>query len=151
MAVVESGRLGGTCVNVGCVPKKVTWSACALLESFHDMGGYGIEASHPSFNWKTLVDNRSAFVARLNGVYQKNLESSNVTILRGRGSFVGPRRVKVNDEVISADHVLIATGGRPLVPLVPGAEFGITSDDFFDLQSLPKRGFQKDFFFCLFV
>jgi glutathione reductase (NADPH) len=103
------------------------------------MQGYGIEASHKPIAWKTFVENRSAYIARLNGIYQKNLEGSNITIVRGRGEFVGERQVRVNDETFTAEHVLVATGGRPLVPSVPGAELGITSDGFFDLQELPKR------------
>lgn len=138
------------------------WSAATLLESFEDMAGeesvffyfvslifclkgYGIEATHKPIAWKTLTQNRSAYVARLNGIYQKNLESSNISILQGRGVFVGERQVRgkqlcfrvcvlkwiiVNDVTYTAEHVLIATGGRPLVPSgIPGAELGITSGE----------------------
>ncbi len=142
VAIIESARLGGTCVNVGCVPKKVTWTAASLFEQLHDLPHYGIDVEMKSaeLRYADFVRSRDAYVARLNGIYQKNLEGSGVALFRGKGHFVGPKEVQVDDgEVITADHVLIATGGRPEVPNVPGAELGITSDGFFELKELPRR------------
>lgn len=141
VALIESGRLGGTCVNLGCVPKKVTWTAATLLEQLRDMPHFGIDVSPEApLDYGRLVEERSKYVARLNGIYRKNLDSSKVEVFEGRGVFVGPRQVQVNGgEVLSADHVLVATGGRPEVPNVPGAELGITSDGFFELKKLPPR------------
>ncbi len=142
VALVESGRLGGTCVNVGCVPKKVTWTAASLLEHVQDLPHYGIDfgPGEPALRYSHLVEARNSYVARLNAIYQKNLDGSKVEVFAGRGVFVGPRQVQVGGgEVLTADHVLVATGGRPEVPEVPGAELGITSDGFFELTELPKR------------
>ena len=130
MAVVEYQRLGGTCVNVGCVPKKVMWNAATLAEHLPDYSGYGFDLSEDqvrqSFNWNQLKQSRDAYVKRLNGIYAKNLDNSAVTVFQGRASFESPTQVRVGDQIVEADRVLIASGGYPAVPDLPGADLGIT-------------------------
>jgi len=139
-ALIEGARLGGTCVNVGCVPKKVMYNTAAISEALHDARDYGfVIPSGIEFNWKHIKEARDAYVKRLNGIYAKNLDSSSVTTFHGHARFVGPNQVEVDGKRIEAKHVLIATGGRPKVPKIPGAEFGITSDGFFELEQQPKR------------
>lgn len=139
VALVEPGRLGGTCVNLGCVPKKIMWNAAALAEALEDAEGYGFDVDVGGFDWAKMKAGRDAYVERLNGIYARNLERSGVARLSGWARFVGPRTVEIGGERHAAEHVLVATGGRPRVPEVPGAEHGITSDGFFDLDSRPKR------------
>eukprot|EP01098_Paradermamoeba_levis_P002820 TRINITY_DN1338_c0_g1_i1.p1 TRINITY_DN1338_c0_g1~~TRINITY_DN1338_c0_g1_i1.p1 ORF type:complete len:457 (-),score=171.81 TRINITY_DN1338_c0_g1_i1:124-1494(-) len=143
-AIVENARLGGTCVNVGCVPKKVMWNTAHHAEHIHDLHDYGFNVSPKvEFDWKKVKDNRDAYVTRLNGIYNTNLEKSGVSLFKGRASFVGDKTVEVtaadgSKHLVSGDHVLIATGGRPSTPDVPGRELAITSDGFFELDSQPK-------------
>jgi glutathione reductase (NADPH) len=141
VAVVESGRLGGTCVNVGCVPKKIMWSAGALAEAMHDARGYGfaLGAAPIELDWKRLKKGRDEYVAFLNAVYRRNLETEGVLRIEGFGRFVAPGTLEVDSGRFSADHVLVATGGKPAIPDVPGAELGITSDGFFELTERPRR------------
>jgi glutathione reductase (NADPH) len=136
-AVIESGRLGGTCVNVGCVPKKIMYNAASVAEALHDAAGYGFELGASSFEWSRLKRARDAYVERLNGVYAKNLDLGGIEHIVGHARFTGPRELSVDDRTLSADHVLIAIGGRPRVPRIVGAELGITSDGFFELDKLP--------------
>lgn len=140
-AVVESGRLGGTCVNVGCVPKKVMWYAAHLAELSEMMPDYGLPAPDPGaeVDWPTLKARRDAYVERLNGIYASNLEKRSVDHIQGRGRVTEPGVVEVDGQTFHADHVLIATGGHPAVPDIPGAELGITSDGFFELAERPGR------------
>ncbi|MBK7586730.1 MAG: glutathione-disulfide reductase [Myxococcales bacterium] len=139
VALIESGRLGGTCVNLGCVPKKIMWHAASLAESLRDAEGYGFDVTASAFDWARLKLRRDAYVERLNGIYARNLEGSAVTRVTGLARFVSPRTVEVAGERHTAAHVLIATGGRPSVPNLPGAEHGITSDGFFALEERPER------------
>ncbi|MBI3203459.1 MAG: glutathione-disulfide reductase [Myxococcales bacterium] len=139
VALVEAGRLGGTCVNLGCVPKKIMWNAATIAETLGDAEGYGFDVDPAGFDWGKMKAGRDAYVERLNGIYARNLEGSRVTAIRGSAAFVGPREVEVDGDRHQAEHVLIATGGRPRVPAVPGAELGITSDGFFALARQPKR------------
>jgi glutathione reductase (NADPH) len=146
VAVIEGSALGGTCVNAGCVPKKVTWNAAHLLEKLHrDGAGLGVHVDAVRFDMAGLRDRRAAYVKRLNGIYAGNLDKAGITTIRGWGSFEGPGRVLVRgeggaSEVVTYDHCLIAVGGRPDVPRgTPGAELGITSDGFFELSAVPKR------------
>lgn len=141
VGLIEGDRLGGTCVNVGCVPKKVMYYAANLAEEIrHDARDYGIPVDPPTnFNWTSLVEKRNKYVERLNGIYQNNLDNSGVEVIRGWAKLVGDRKVGVNGKVYSADNVLIAVGGKPSLPPVPGAELGITSDGFFQLRELPSR------------
>jgi len=139
VALIEAGRLGGTCVNVGCVPKKVMWYAATLAHALEDAAGYGFTLAGHDFDWPTLKQRRDAYVQRLNGIYDGMLEKAGVEVIRGFGRFVDKNTVEVDGERYSAPHIVIATGGRPVVPETPGAELGITSDGFFDLEQLPRR------------
>ena len=138
-AIVEAGRIGGTCVNVGCVPKKVMWNGAELAHALEDAADYGFALSGHSFDWPTLKAKRDRHVLDLNGHYERNLAKNGVEIIRGSGRFIGPKTVKVGAEVLTADHVVIAVGGRPQIPDVPGAGLGITSDGFFELASQPRN------------
>lgn len=139
-ALIEAKYLGGTCVNVGCVPKKVMWHAAQIAEAIHNYGpDYGFDVTVNGFNWDMLVKNRSAYIDRIHHSYDNVLGKNQVEVIRGFARFVDAHTVEVNGEKITADHILIATGGRPTLPDVPGAEYGINSDGFFELDALPKR------------
>lgn len=138
-AIIEAGRIGGTCVNVGCVPKKVMWNGAMLAHALEDAADYGFSLSGHAFDWATLKARRDQHVLDLNGMYERNLVKNSVEIVRGSGRFIGPKTVKVGAEVLTADHVVIAVGGRPEIPEVPGAGLGITSDGFFELAAQPKK------------
>ncbi|PIJ50433.1 glutathione-disulfide reductase [Erwinia sp. OLTSP20] len=139
-ALIEAKYLGGTCVNVGCVPKKVMWHAAQIAEAIHHYGpDYGFDTTINQFNWKTLIKNRSAYIDRIHHSYDNVLGKNNVEVIHGFARFVDAHTVEVNGEQITADHILIATGGRPVLPAIPGAEYGINSDGFFALEALPKR------------
>ncbi|KAF2266576.1 glutathione reductase-like protein [Lojkania enalia] len=141
---VESARMGGTCVNVGCVPKKVTWNAAAIAETFKDARHYGFEGfEEPTFNWQYFKNKRDAYVKRLNGIYENNLNKDSIDHVKGRATFIAKDEVKValesgGTQRIKAKHILIATGGRPKIPDIPGKELCIDSDGFFDLKTQPK-------------
>lgn len=137
--LIEGGRLGGTCVNVGCVPKKVMWYAGGIAQTLADAPGYGFTVGQTSFDWATLKHSRDAYIDRLNGIYANMLEKAGVSLVRGFARFVDGRTVEVNGQHYSAEHIVIATGGRPSVPEIPGAVLGITSDGFFTLDHLPAR------------
>lgn len=137
--VVERGRLGGTCVNVGCVPKKVMWYGASLAHALHDAADYGFDLELSGHDWSALKNARDEYVQRLNRIYERNLDKRKVALVRGEGRFVDKRTVEVNDERYSAAHIVIATGGQPILPDLPGAELGIDSDGFFDLQDCPGR------------
>ena len=139
VALVEAGRLGGTCVNVGCVPKKIMWNAATIAEHLHDAAGYGFGAIDADVDWASLKRDRDAYVVRLNGIYRQNLERDRITIFEGFGRFVDPKTVYAGERGIVADHVLIATGSKPSIPIIPGAELGITSNGFFALEKQPKK------------
>jgi glutathione reductase (NADPH) len=140
VAIVESGRLGGTCVNVGCVPKKVMWNAADIADGLEDAAEYGFRLgpSEPH-DWALLKSKRDAYVLRLNGIYESNLAKRHIEVVQGRASFLTRRTVEAAGRTLTAPHILIAVGGRPMVPAIPGAELGITSDGFFDLQKRPDR------------
>jgi glutathione reductase (NADPH) len=140
VALLEPARLGGTCVNVGCIPKKVMWNAAQLADAIRYAPAYGFDVRAAGHDWAKLKQARDAFVLRLNGIYERNLERKGITTIRARGRFVGPREIETDHgERYRADHVVIATGGHPKVPEIPGAELGITSDGFFELERLPRR------------
>ncbi len=139
VAVIEDHRLGGTCVNVGCVPKKVMWYAASLAHMLDDAPDYGFDLERRGFDWAALKTARDDYVARLNGIYARRLSDCGIADIRGTGCFVDAHTVEVNGERLSTDRVLIATGGAPLVPQLPGAELGITSDGFFEIASCPRR------------
>jgi len=138
-AVIESHRLGGTCVNVGCVPKKVMWNAASVALSLTDANDYGFNVTVGDSDWPALKRKRDAYVLRLNGIYERNLAAKGVTYVRGAARFLDKSTVEVNGERITARHIVIATGGKPSVPALPGSELGITSDGFFSLEQRPKR------------
>lgn len=137
--LIESGRLGGTCVNVGCVPKKVLFNAASIGEALRDAAGYGFDVDVRGFDWDLLRQRRSAYIKRLNGIYLANLQLSGVQVVAGRARFAPGPSVLVGDQRFTAPHILIAVGGEARVPDVPGAELGLTSDDIFELRSQPRR------------
>lgn len=140
VAIIECGPLGGTCVNVGCVPKKLCYYCASMAEMMKDLKDYGFDVRHkPLVDWAKFKAKRDAYIKRLNDIYGSNLAKSNVELVKGRAKFVGPKTVHVGHNAYSGEHVLIATGGEPLVPKVPGAEYGITSDGFFQLEKLPRK------------
>ncbi len=139
VAVVEPGPLGGTCVNVGCVPKKVMWYAASLAHGFDVARDYGFDVAEPSHDWAFLKNERDAYVKRLNDIYGNNLDKKNVRLIEGTAEFKSAGEIAVDGSAYHADHIVIATGGYPIVPPIPGAELGITSDGFFELESCPKR------------
>lgn len=139
-ALIEAKELGGTCVNVGCVPKKVMWHAAQIAEAIHLYGpDYGFDTTVNHFDWKKLVASRTAYIDRIHTSYETVLKKNIVDVIRGFARFVDAHTVEVNGETITADHILIATGGRPSIPSIPGAEYGIDSDGFFELDAMPKR------------
>ena len=138
-AVVEYGPLGGTCVNVGCVPKKVMWYAAQHADHFHHAADYGFDVEVRGHDWAGLRARRNAYIERLNGIYEKNLDKRGVTYLRGRARFIDAHTVDIDGREVKAERIVVATGGRPMVPDIPGAELGITSDGFFELEERPQR------------
>jgi glutathione reductase (NADPH) len=139
VVVIESHRLGGTCVNVGCVPKKVMWNAAGVAMALADAADYGFEVAVGKHDWPALKQKRDAFILRLNGIYARNLVAKGITHLHGAARFIDAHTVEVNGHRLTAAHVVIATGGVPTLPDLPGAELGITSDGFFALQERPQR------------
>ena len=139
VAVVEYGPLGGTCVNVGCVPKKVMWYTSQHAHHFHHANDYGFDVDVRDHDWSALKTRRDAYVLRLNGIYARNLDSKGVTHIAGGARFIDAKTVDVDGQELRAERIVIATGGRPIVPEIPGAELGITSDGFFELEDRPQR------------
>jgi glutathione reductase (NADPH) len=139
-ALVEAKEIGGTCVNVGCVPKKIMWYAAHIAEAIHHYGpDYGFDATVNHFDWTTLVRNRSAYIERIHTAYETGLERNKVDLISGFARFVDARTIEVDGERMTADHILIATGCRPSRLDIPGAEYGIDSDGFFALPEMPRR------------
>ena len=141
-AVIEAKYIGGTCVNVGCVPKKAMWYAGQISDALKYASDYGF-AQHltqdtPQFDWAKLVSNREAYIKRIHAAYQRGFDANDVTVIDGFAKFVDKNTVEVNGELITADHITIATGGRPTLPNIEGAEYGIDSDGFFALTEQPK-------------
>lgn len=137
--LVEPNELGGTCVNVGCVPKKVMWQASDILETIkRDAIDYGIEAKVDSFDFKTLVKNREAYIERIHGSYQRGLDQNKVTLLKGYAQFVDNSHISVDNQIYEGKHILIATGGHASKLDIPGGEFAIDSNGFFALEELPQ-------------
>ena len=139
VAIAEASDLGGTCVNVGCVPKKLFVYASQFPELFEASKGYGWNSvDSANFDWNTLRDNKTAEISRLNGIYQKLLNDSGATIIQGRAKIQGPQRVSINGVEYTAETILIATGGWPYIPDITGKELAITSNEIFSLDKLPK-------------
>ncbi|CAM4615175.1 unnamed protein product [Leuciscus chuanchicus] len=143
-AVIESHKLGGTCVNVGCVPKKVMWNTSTHAEYIHDHEDYGFEGAKAHFSWQLIKRKRDAYVSRLNQIYLSNLDKAKIESIHGYARFTDDPEptVEVNGKKYTGTHILISTGGHPSTVSeddVPGASLGITSDGFFELESCPKR------------
>ncbi|MCG8437174.1 MAG: FAD-dependent oxidoreductase, partial [Pseudomonadales bacterium] len=139
VAIIEERFFGGTCVNVGCVPKKLFSYGAHFPQEFSLASDYGYQIDGWTFDWATLRDNKSREIERLNGIYQRILDQAGVTIFQGHGTVLGEGRVSVGDQVLTARHVLVAVGGKPFVPDFPGKEHVRISDDLFYLPELPER------------
>ncbi len=139
VAIAEDYRFGGTCVIRGCVPKKLLVYAAHFREDFEDARGFGWTVEAPGFSWQTLIANKDREIARLEGIYQRLLEDSKVQTLRGRATLLDPRTVEIGGRRMSAKYILIATGGWPVKPAIPGIEHAITSNEAFELPGLPRR------------
>lgn len=139
VAVAEDRYMGGTCVNVGCVPKKLYVYASEYGKGFSDAKGFGWQCDSPAFDWSTLRDNKKEEIARLNGIYRNLLSGTDVTVIDGRASIVDAHTVRVNDTTYRAEKLLIATGGWPHIPPFEGSEHAITSNEIFDLETFPER------------
>ena len=136
----EGKEVGGTCVNVGCVPKKVMWYGAQVAETLHRYAGeYGFDVTINKFDFATLKANRQAYIDRIHGSYERGFDSNGVERVYEYARFVEPHTVEVAGERYTAPHILIATGGHALYPNIPGSEYGITSDGFFELDEVPKR------------
>ncbi|MBF0218849.1 MAG: glutathione-disulfide reductase [Gammaproteobacteria bacterium] len=138
-AVIEKKKLGGTCVNVGCVPKKVMWNAASIADMLGHAAGYGFTIPPHRFDWGHLVAQRQAYIDGINRWYDGYLKESDIDLIHGEARFVDSHTLAVGTQHYHADHIIIAPGGTPLLPEVPGAELGITSDGFFALQAQPRR------------
>jgi glutathione reductase (NADPH) len=139
VAIAEERYLGGTCVNVGCIPKKLFSYAAHFHEDFEDAAAYGWRTGEPAFDWKTLLAHKDREIERLNGVYERLLKGSGVAIFRGRASIVDPHTVEMDGRRMTTQHILVATGGWPVKPAIPGADHAFTSNEAFHLDSLPRR------------
>ncbi|HUN67678.1 MAG TPA: glutathione-disulfide reductase [Burkholderiales bacterium] len=139
VAIAESGRFGGTCVNVGCIPKKLFSYAAHFRDELEDAADFGWSVAEPALDWKKLLANKDREIERLNGVYERLLVNAGVTILRGRAVILGPHAVSVDGKRYTARHILVATGSWPHKPDIPGADLAITSNEAFHLDKLPKR------------
>ncbi|MEM1114123.1 MAG: glutathione-disulfide reductase [Pseudomonadota bacterium] len=139
VAVAEDRYMGGTCVNVGCVPKKLYVYASEYGKGFRDAAGFGWDAGAPNFDWATLRDNKKAEIARLNGIYDRMLGGANVDIINGRARIIDANTVAVGEQQFTAERLLIATGGWPYIPEFPGSEYAITSNEVFDLERFPEK------------
>ncbi|EKO3423600.1 glutathione-disulfide reductase [Vibrio fluvialis] len=140
VALIEAKDLGGTCVNVGCVPKKVMWHGAQVAEAMNLYAAdYGFDVDVKHFDWAKLVESRQAYIGRIHQSYDRVLGNNKVEVIRGFAKFVDAKTVEVNGEHYTADYILIAVGGRPTIPNIPGAEFGIDSNGFFELSAQPKR------------
>ena len=139
-AVIEHGRLGGTCVNVGCVPKKVMWFGASVAHTIHhDAEDYGFDVDAKGFSWPKLKQARDAYVRGINRRYAEALKKGGIDEIAGVARIIGPNEVSVNGRSLKTEHIIIACGGRPTVPDVPGAYLGITSDGFFELEDCPAK------------
>jgi len=138
-AVVEAGRIGGTCVNVGCVPKKVMWFAGSIAHTLRDAADYGFDVRTGGLDWGRLVAARERYIGNINTWYHGYLKDSGIDEIRGHARFLDSRTIEVEGERYSADHIVIAPGAVPRLPSIPGAELGITSDGFFALEAQPRK------------
>lgn len=139
VAVVEASKLGGTCVNNGCVPKKVMWYAANLAHAVDDASAFGIPVERGQTDWNTLINSREQYISNINNYWDGYVDDSGMDRINGAARFIDEKTIEVAGTVYSADHIVVATGGQPIVPNVPGAELGITSDGFFQLKQQPKN------------
>ena len=139
VAVIEAARLGGTCVNNGCVPKKVMWYAAQLAHAVDEASGFGIPSERKRTDWKTLVDKREQYIGNINQYWNHHVSTHAIERINGHAEFVDAHTVSVNGIHYSAEHIVIATGSQAIVPPVPGAELGMTSDGFFQLNEQPSK------------
>nr|WP_086939231.1 glutathione-disulfide reductase [Thaumasiovibrio occultus] len=140
VGLIEAKALGGTCVNVGCVPKKVMWHGAQIAEAMHLYAkDYGFDVTVNQFDWAKLVESREAYIGRIHTAYDNVLGKNKIEVINGFARFVDAKTVEVNGEHYTADHILIAVGGEPTIPNIPGAEHGIDSNGFFELNAQPKR------------
>jgi glutathione reductase (NADPH) len=139
VAIAEDRYMGGTCVNVGCVPKKLYVYASEFGKAFEDAQGFGWDSSKPAFNWATLRDNKKTEISRLNAIYRKMLKGAQADVIDGRARIVNANTVAVGEREYSTGKILIATGGWPHIPEFPGSKLAITSNEIFDLEQFPKR------------
>lgn len=139
VAIIEAARLGGTCVNNGCVPKKVMWYAAHLAHAVDDATAFGVPSQRGATNWQKLIQGRDAYIRTINRYWDGYVKDSGIRRINGKARFVDAHSVAVDGQIYTAEHIVIATGGRPIVPPVPGAALGITSDGFFELQQRPKK------------
>jgi glutathione reductase (NADPH) len=138
-AVVEKGPMGGTCVNAGCVPKKVMWFGASIAHTLAEAASYGFQIGEKRFDWGKLKASRDAYVKGINDWYHTYLSDSNIDEIVGSAQFVDASTIEVAGQRYSADHIVIAAGGAPMIPDSEGAELGISSDGFFELEQLPRR------------
>lgn len=139
-AIIEAKHVGGTCVNVGCVPKKVMWYGAQVAEAInHYAADYGFDVTVNRFDFATLRKNREVYISRIHTSYQNGFDKNGVELITGFAKLIDKNTVEVNGETITADHILLAMGGRPSIPDIAGAEYGIDSNGFFELTALPQR------------
>ncbi|WP_369433848.1 glutathione-disulfide reductase [Psychromonas sp. MME1] len=140
VAIIEANALGGTCVNVGCVPKKVMWHGAQIAEAINLYApDYGFDVNLKAFNWAKLIESRQAYIGRIHESYDRVLGNNKVEVIKGFATFIDKNTIAVGDKQYRAKHITIATGGRPIIPNIAGAEYGIDSNGFFDLKIQPKR------------
>ena len=140
VALLEPGEFGGTCVNVGCVPKKAMWLAAEVSQRIDMASRLGFDLAPPKFDWREFIVHRQRYIAGIHDSYRKRLDAAGIVHLPCRGHFVDAHTVETHQGLrVSAAHVLIATGGKPKRPDIPGAELGLVSDDFFNLCDAPER------------
>ena len=139
VAIIEMDQLGGTCVNRGCIPKKIYWYAAEFAYDLKHSENLGFEINSIQHNWQTLQQNSRQYIEKLNQMYRRNLSQKNIEIIAGQASFQNAKEISVGGKSLTAKQIIVACGAIPVVPDVPGAELGITSDDFFELNNLPKK------------
>ncbi len=139
VAIIEMDQLGGTCVNRGCIPKKIYWYAAEFAYDLKHSETLGFETNNIQHNWQILQQNSKQYIEKLNQMYRRKLSQKNIEIIAGQASFQNAKEISVGGESLTAKQIIVACGAIPVVPDVPGAELGITSDDFFELNNLPKK------------
>ncbi len=139
VAVIEEEYLGGTCVNLGCVPKKIMYNAALIAEALQKASDYGFQTTSKNLNWQLLIEKRNNYIKKLRTSYAARFKELNISTLKGHGHFIASNQLKIDDQVYSAKHIIIATGSRPLLPKIPGIEHSIDSDGFFSLKAAPLK------------